>query len=403
MFVKTLLWIIAALVAAVGLVTAAARSSAGYVQIVLPPYRIELSLVLVIVLLIAAFAVAYLGVRLVSAMVAMPRQVAAYRTSRRQQKAQASLYEALVAFFSGRYARAETAAAAAIDLSGQPHLAATLAARAAHELRAPERCDKYLAGVAGAAGTAPPRDSDLLTLITTADLLLKERRASEALGILQSLPQKHTAALRLELKALQLNQAWEKSLGVIDQLEQRGVYDALQAGELRCAALAAHLKRRATDIPTLDEAWRKVPDAVRRDARVTTAAAEGYIALQSRERAAEIIARGLDQRWNSDLAALYGECAAGTVHLERAERWLAAHAADPLLLLALGRLCAREALWGKARNYLDASLSVEPTYQAYLASAALHEQLGNHDAARQHSRAGMAHMLVRLRQPHNAR
>ena len=46
---KTLLWAIAAIAMAVGLVAAAVRSSAGYVQIVLPPYRVELSLVLVLV------------------------------------------------------------------------------------------------------------------------------------------------------------------------------------------------------------------------------------------------------------------------------------------------------------------------------------------------------------------
>ena len=397
---KTLLWIIAAIAVAVGLVAAAVRSSAGYVQIVLPPYRVELSLVLVIVLLVAVFAAAYLGARLVSAMVAMPRQVREYRAARRTRKAQDSLSDALQAFFSGRYARAEKAAADAMAHGEQRPLAATLAARSAHELRAPQRRDGYLAGITAPVedtSPAPPTtDSDLLKVITAADLLLKEGRAAEALTVLQALPQKHTAGLRLELKALQLTKEWEKSLTVIDQLERRKVYDATQAAELRRAAWAEHLKRRAADTPTLDEAWRKVPDALRRDARVAATAASGYIALQSGERAAEIIERSLDHSWDSDLAAAYAECAAGTAQIERAERWLAAHPGDAQLLLTLGRLCAREKLWGKARNYLDASLSVEPTYQAHLACARLHEQLGDAEAAQKHLRLCLDLVLARI-------
>ena len=394
---KALLWIIAAIAIAVGLVAAAVRSSAGYVLIVLPPYRIELSLVLLIVLLAAMFALAYMGARLAGAMMAMPRQVREYRETRRQRRAHEALSEALHAFFSGRYARAEKAAASAMQLGEQAGLAAMLAARAAHELRAPEQRDIYLAQ-----GAAHLPEGDILKIITEADLLLKDRRAADALRVLQLLPQKHTAGLRLELQALQQTKDWEKSLTVIDQLEKRKVYDAVQAGELRRSALTEHLKRCATamDSGALDDAWRKVPDALRRDPRIARAAAEGYITLQCAQRAADIIERSLDQNWDSALAACYADCAGDAAsavrQIDRAERWLAAHAGDALLLLTLGRLCAQEKLWGKARNYLDASISVEPTYQAHFAAAQLHQQLGDGDAAQTHYRESLNHALARL-------
>ena len=396
---------IAAIAVAVGLVAAAVRSSAGYVQIVLPPYRVELSLVLVIVLLIAVFVAAYLGARLVNAMLTMPRKVREYRATRRVRQGQDALTESLHAFFSGRYARAEKAAARAMALGEQPGLAAMLAARAAHALRAPERRATYLACLAQNSAPHSPElpDGDVLKIITEADLLLKDHRAAEALSVLQALPQKHTAGLRLEFKALQLTKAWEKSLAVIDQLEKRKVYDATQAGALRRSARVQHLKRCATDIITLDEAWRKVPDALRRDTRVAGAAAEGYIALKCAEPAADLIERSLEQSWSSELAARYGDCAVGTAQIERAERWLAAHPDDAPLLLTLGRLCAREKLWGKARSYLDASLSVEPTYQAHLACAQLHEQLGDSAAAQAHYRDSLTLALARLQQQEEAK
>lgn len=392
---KSLLWILTVITVIVGLVVLAVRYSAGYVQIVVPPHRIELSLVLVAALLLAGFALAYLGVRLIAAMVGMPRKVREYRVARRKRKGHESLTGALHDFFSGRFARAEKAAASAIELGEQPGLAAMLAARAAHELRAPERRDAYLAQ-----GAEHLPDDDMMKIITEADMLMEQRRPAEALEVLQAMPQKHTAGLRLELKALQQVREWEKSLGVIDQLEKRKVYDAGQARDLRCRALAEHLKRCATDVTSLDEAWRKVPDSLRRDTRVARAAAEGYVALKAGARAAELVERSLDHAWDSDLAGLYADCAGDDAvrQIERAERWLKAHAGDAALLLTLARLCAAQGLWGKAQNYVDASIAVEATHVAHLAAAQLHEKLGNADAGRRHTQIALELALVKLRE-----
>ncbi len=401
---KSLLWIIAAIALAVGVVLAALRTGSSYVQIVLPPYRMELSLVLALAVLVAVFALLYASVRLVAAMVGMPRQVREYRETRRRRKAHESMTEALHAFFSARYARAELAAKNAMELGEQPGLAAMLAARAAHELRAHDRRDAYLAQGA----THLPPD-DIMKVITEAELLLDERRATDALAVLNTQPQKHTAGLRLELKALQLAKEWEKSLVVIDLLERRKVYDADQAAELRRHALAEHLKRRAIDMGTLDDAWGKVPEALRRDTVVAQSASRGYLALQSNKsdtsgeagrRAAAILENSLEQAWDSDLVRLYADCDGADVvkQIERAERWLAAHPRDALLLFTLGRLCVRQELWGKARNYLDASISMEPSYVTHLAAAQLHQRLGEAAAVRHHVWAALELALVKLRE-----
>ena len=140
---RTLLWVVAIAALAVGL-TLAASHNAGYVLLVLPPYRVELSLNLLLVLLALGFAMGYALVRTVSAMLRLPRQVREYRVARRREKARATLLEALHEYFAGRYGRAEKAAAAALELREHASLAAVLAARAAHELRAYERRDAYL-------------------------------------------------------------------------------------------------------------------------------------------------------------------------------------------------------------------------------------------------------------------
>src|SRR5262245_50925079 len=200
---KALAWIIVLFAVAVG-VTLFARYNTGYVLLVIPPWRIEFSLNVLLVALAVAFVAAYAILRTVSATLRLPRQVREYRLARRREQARTSLLEALREYFAGRFGRAEKAAAAAITAGEEPQLAAVLAARAAHEVRAWDRRDRYLEE---AGGGDPERD--VMRVVTEAELLLGERRHEEALERLKALPRKHTAALRLELRAQQQAHNWQ--------------------------------------------------------------------------------------------------------------------------------------------------------------------------------------------------
>jgi len=390
---KSLIWIVGIVALAVA-VTLAARYNTGYLLLVLPPYRVEFSLNLLIVLVVAGFAGAYALVRLVSATLALPRQVREYRLARRKEKAQATLTEALNEYFAGRYRRAEQAASASLELGEHPGLSAVLAARAAHELRAYERRDAYLARAAAAAS-----GDEVVRIVTAAELLLDERRHPEALNLLKQLPRRHTAALRLELKAQQQARNWEQVIALTEELRKRNVFDATQAGEVRRHALAENLKRKALETRALEEAWDKISSPDRSDRRVAAVAAQCFIALGGCDRAHRIIEDSLEAAWDSDLIALYAECEGGDVlkRIERAEAWLKQHPNDAALLLTLGRLCADRGLWGKAQSYLEASLATEPTHTAHLAAARLQERLGNADAAGRHYRESLDHALAQLK------
>lgn len=391
---KTLIWVIALLVLAVALVVVA-RYNDGYVLVVLPPYRVEIALNLLLVLLAGGFLVLYSVARLVTGAVLIPSRVRQYRLARRREKAQSSLLSALEAYFEGRYARAEQAAIQSIELGENARLSAIVAARAAHELRAYDRRDNHLAR---AAQDAP--EDDPLRLVTAAELLLEERRPQDAADVLKALPRKHTAALRLELKAQQQTRQWDNVAALVPELERRGVFDAAQGGKLRTHALAESLKRKGADAAALDEAWKKIPEVHKRETPVATAAAQCYIALGRNADAQAIIEASLESAWASELVALYPDTSGrDTVRrIERAERWLERQPGDAALLLALGRLCARQELWGKAESYLEASLSVEPTYLGHLELARLHERLGNADGSRRHYRESLERALEKLRE-----
>ncbi len=389
---RWVIWIFVLGALATGL-TLLASLNTGYVLVALPGHRIELSLNFALILAVAGFVAAYLLVRLLVTTVELPARVARFRSERRRTAGHGALVEALRDFFAGSYARAEKNVNRAVALGEPANLGAVIAARAAHELRAPERRDGYLAQQ-----PADPAKPDAARLISEAQMLLDERRPEDALAALAMLPTKHTASLRLELRARQRLGQWDLVPALVDQLEKRRVFSKDQADAERGHAWRRLLEREAGDAAALAAIWKRVPDAYRRDTTVAGAAAAALHALGRCAEAQEVMERSLETEWDGGLVTLYGECSGPDTlrQIERAERWLKDHREDGTLLLALGRLCARQQLWGKAQSYLEASIAIEPTYSAHLELARLHEQLDRPDAARQHYRASLDLAVAQL-------
>ncbi len=359
---RALLWVLGLFAVAVGLVIAA-RYNNGYVLVVVPPWRAELSLNLSIILAAGALLLAYALVRMMVFTVTMPARVGAFQRRRTESRARAMFNEALVNFFEGRFGRAEKAAAAALKAGESPALSAMLAARAAHGLRDYATRDRYLAKSAAA-----DTREDAMRLMAQAEMLLDERRYYDALDVLRKLPEKHTAALRLELRAQQMAMNWERVLALIPQLEKRRVLERPVVAQLRRQAIIESIKRKAVDGKSLQDYWDRLSADDKSDARTAATAAQSFIALGGCEDAHRIVEQGLERQWDPALLALYSECLGTDVRqqLERAEKWLETYPRDAVLLLTLGRLCAHQGLWGKARSFLEASLSIEPTHSAHL-------------------------------------
>ena len=396
---KVAFWLLALFFFAVA-VTLGALYNSGYVLVVAPPYRIELSLNLLVAVLLALLFIAYFVVRLAVITIRLPTEVRDFRARQRHEKAHAAMMEGLRAYFEGRYAKAERASAAALEMGQSPEavaINAVVAARSAHELRRYSQRDEFI----GKAESIPA-DETTLRVITHAELLLDERRPEEALKLLASLratgDRQHTAALRLELKAQQLGRNWAAVLDLLGQLERRNALDMSVITQLRRHAYLEAFKSRTRDPRALKEYWQNIPQSDKKDSKLAAAAATASAALGDCATAHQIIEQSLDDQWDSELAELYGEYPADDAirQIERAEGWLKWHPNDASLLLALGRLCAHCGLWGKAQNYLEASLSLEPSYTAHLALARLYEKIGRPEPAKHHYDEGLQLALRRL-------
>lgn len=379
------IWSLVLAALAVGIALFAERST-GYVVIVSAPWRIELSVNLFLFLVVAGYFAFYFLARMVATLVAIPERVRLYRAERERTRRRQSLNEALLAFFQGRYASAERSAVDALLGEETKGVAAIIAARSAHELGRFREREQFLDQ---AKGTAPAVDQARLT--TLADLLVSQGRHEEALAVLKDLSardSRNLRLLRLKLQAEQAMRNWDEVLATVASLVKLGGLGPDEAAAARRAAHLGNLGRKALDAGALEAYWKQLPAEMRSDAAVAATAARYHLALGAAEAAQSIIEQALERDWNPALVALYGDAAGADAlpQIERAEKWLRIHARDPALLLALGKLCMRQGLWGKAQSYIEASLALEPTHDGHMTLAALMEQLGKHQEAVQHFR-----------------
>ena len=138
----------------------------------------------------------------------------------------------------------------------------------------------------------------------------------------------------------------------------------------------------ACDPEGLRTLWRSMPERARVDPVVVERFAEQLCRCEAPEDVESFLRRELERAWNSPLARLYGtiEGLEPVPLLGHAERWLERHPRDPALLMSCGRLALRARLWGKARNYLEASVGILPTLEGYRELARTLEEMGDQTA-----------------------
>ena len=385
------------LIAALALVMAlVAKANPGYVQFVVPPVRAEVSFFVFLLLALAAFFVLYAIMRLASRIATLPREVRAHRARQQLERARAKQDAALVAMLEGRYGRSRELADEALALPRSGGLPALLGARAAIDMRDFGAAARLLSRAdARVASLEVPR------LMLEAELALEQGQAGEALAKLDVLKREagaHTAALRLSLRALTAAGRSSEVPAVVDQLVRRKVYDAEQGAMVRASAQAEALAGLSQDAAGLRDLWNRLPEAERLHPKVALAAARSFVRLGGDREAVEILARSLDRQWDPALVAAFADCrpADPSRQLETAERWLTQHSDDATLLCALGRLCERTQLWGKAQTYYEASLALDDHWRAHVLLGNMLARLGRDDEANAHLAAGLRRALADL-------
>jgi HemY protein len=416
---RSTLWLVALFAIAVAAALFAGNNQ-GTVTLYWPPFRVDVSLNLVVLGLALLFLVLHLALRALSALLNIPHEARRWRMLGKERAMHAAFVDALFNLTAGRFVRARRAAELAITMeeSLEVHRAKTahsqrvramahmVAAESAHALQDRSRREEHFERLLELPPTREGQEGREGALLRAARWSLDDRDASKALEWLDQMPSgvaRRTVALRLRLRAARLSGRSQQALDAVRQLtKHRAFSEVVGAGIAR--GLALEMLRAAHDPSQLQRAWdgldateQKVPDvaleAAERCLQLGGEAStsrqwllplwerlpsrnEGLAALQ-RIRMVRILERGFSEASGMPDA----------VWLTRVEALQQANPADPLFQYLAGVLCTRLELWGKAQQLLRQSLTMlkDPEMQrdAWRALAELAERRQDSAAAAQ--------------------
>ncbi|MFZ1445536.1 MAG: heme biosynthesis HemY N-terminal domain-containing protein [Candidatus Dechloromonas phosphoritropha] len=384
-------WILALFAVAVA-AALGARVNDGYVLLVLPPHRIEVSLNLFVLALVTLVLILYAALRTLALTLGLPRRVKRYRERRRRERAGTVFQDAVRLLFEGRFGQALKKATESYAAGTYRGVSALVAARAVQRMREPEKQQEWMRR----ALADDPRN-EAAALMLEAEMMNELRRFDEALAVLgrfQGKQGRHIAALRLELRARQGTGDWDGVLKLVRQIEKRDALPPEVAREIKTLAHLENIRRRRGDAGQLQDYLRAVP-AFDYGRRLVLAAARALVEADALTVAQNLIESALDgyseAGWQPELVGIYGDLTGPglTARIARAEDWLHQYPGEATLLLALGRMCMNQRLWGKAQSYIEASLATEETRDAHLALAKLCDKLERGDEANRHFRAAV--------------
>lgn len=289
------------------------------------------------------------------------------RVSRKQ------LLSGLVLLDEGHYGAAERALTRAARHAPQKGAALLAAARAAarrgDEKTAQELLDK-------ASDEVP-----LAVRSERARLLRHAGRAGEAVALLapQAGSGKLSPAGWLELVRAALAAGEPaRALDALEPLRKSGALEARAQVALEVRVLVAAIDA-SPDGAALKQLWASLAKAQRRRPEVVDAYARRAAHFGQSMAAMGEIEAALKRQWSPLLVEAWGALDGEDIEarLRRAEGWLDKHPDDAALLSALGRLCARLEVWGKAREYLGRALALTPTVATWEALGEVYAGQGN--------------------------
>lgn len=94
-----------------------AGSNQGVVTLYWAPYRLDLSINLVVLLLVLSFALMHLALRALAALFELPQQARRWRAHQKERTLHATVFDALAQLMAGRYLRARKSAQQGLELA----------------------------------------------------------------------------------------------------------------------------------------------------------------------------------------------------------------------------------------------------------------------------------------------
>ncbi|MGE8397039.1 MAG: heme biosynthesis protein HemY, partial [Comamonas sp.] len=295
---RAAIWFVVLFALAVALALFAGNNQ-GIASFFWHPYRVDLSLNMVLLLLITVFALGYAALRGFSALVMLPHHAKRWRQQQKERQMYQALVESMSHLQAGRYVRAHKSAASLLKLSDELRtehanipqdaslraIAHMLAADSAHALRDVEARNQHFTQAMDDVpfnGTPQQQEVREGAQMRAARWALDDHDPQEALERLAQLPagaNRRTMALRIQLKASRLARATQSALDTARLLAKHGGLSPEAAASITRGLILEQLQH-THDAEQLQRAWDELPAADRQTPDVALTAARKFLELQ---------------------------------------------------------------------------------------------------------------------------
>ena len=375
---RGLIWIIVLFAVAVAIAMGASLYN-GNVYVVVEQTMLRINLHAFILGLLALVIVLYLLVRLIAGILHVPGRMQRFGVARQGRQAAAALNNAGLAFFEGKFQKAEQEAAKVLankEAGDNRTLALMLGAHAADQMDDTALRDRYLKDI-----ETLPAKKQLSRYLLLAESALGRRDYPAAENNLNAAAQINPSLTRLV--RLQLRYAFDhgNALEVLDKtakLQKAGAINDYEAGQYQSWAYR-RLLALVRDGGGLKACLKRIPDE-QKAGELCAVIAEKYVHLGLYSQAVKWVAHYYPHTRQAELlepfvqSVRYLDDKAQRKAIDLADGWLQAQPNDAQLLMFLGELAYSKQLWGKAQGYLEASLAISPSVQARLALAKVFDE-----------------------------
>jgi len=353
----------------------------GYILIAINQTTIETTLWVGVFAILLTVAVLYVILHILASLYKSPRRFRHWRKQRRIANARRLTRKGLIEFSEGYWQDAKKHLLAALPYSDTPLINYLIAARAAQEMGDYTLRDNYLRE----AQQSMP-ETKIAVELTQAQLQLANKQWEQALATLrhlQDLAPKHPYVLKLLAKLYEAVKDWSQLIDLLPELRKHQVVSKEQYDTMLMKSywhqyrnLIAH--RSYDEVIAFDHA---LPKSLRMNPLFVAESAKFYKKHHQPEKASALIKKGLSKQMNEKLILLYGDLEANEDRLKFAESLVSKYPHSAPLFLCCGKLCLQLELWGKAKKYIQQSIDINPTKEAYWQLGCLLETLQQEEDA----------------------
>lgn len=353
----------------------------GYVRISVGNWLIESNLWVMSAIYLFAILLLMVMLSFVRGLVKNRHFMSRWLGSSSSKRARQKTEKGLIALLEGNWSSANKLLSKSAEKSDTPLINYVGAARAANELGDAKSAEQLLK-----AAYDKSSSSQFAVGIAQAQIQLEQNQLEQCLATLLRLKKQqpnHPFVLKL-LKTVYLRlEDWHQLVKIIPLLrkapradketikglEQRAWNKIFiqKATELqRAESHKADNKQKENAAEQLSQLWKQVPDSLRFDDQLIETYARQLSTLGYDVESESLLRKILSKHWSDTLVSLYGlvQGKNASEQLITAENWLTERPNNAVLLLTLGRLALRNALWGKALEYFEASNRLQPNQQS---------------------------------------